>query len=158
MTRLADMSSAQRQAWLVLLADGAVFYWFWKKMTKGFSFVPLDYNMEQFGPIVLKLVVLTIILHVVISVVFEVAAGKTDAKKDERDILIERQGAHWGYRLLQFGVGAVVFGIIMTGAFGDDYQAPFVFETPVQIVFALIMISYIADLVKHGVMIYGYGR
>ena len=46
----------------------------------------------------------------------------------------------------------------MTAAFGEDYQAPLNFETPVQIIFYLMVISYIADLVKHVVIIYRYGR
>ena len=158
MTRLAEMSATQRQSWLVLLADGAVFFWFWQKMTVGFSLMPINYDMDQFGSIVIGLIILTIILHVAISITFEIAANNADKTKDERDISIERQGTHWGYRVLQFGVGAVVFGILMTAAFGEDYQAPLNFETPVQIVFYLMVISYIADLVKHVVIIYRYGR
>ncbi len=158
MTRLADMTATQRQSWLVLLADGAVFYWFWQKMTVGFSLRLIDYDMAQFGSIIFRLIALTIILHVAISITFEIAAKNSDKTKDERDISIERQGTHWGYRILQFGTGAVVFGILMTGIFGDDYIAPLNFETPVQIIFALVMISYIADLVKHAVIIYRYGH
>jgi len=37
MTRIEDMSETQRQSWITLIADGAVFIWFWQKMTAGLS-------------------------------------------------------------------------------------------------------------------------
>jgi len=158
MTTLQDMTSTQRHSWLVLLADGAVFAWFWQKMTVGFSPIPIDYNIEQFGKIVFGIIVLTVVLHVAISIVFEANAKKEKDRRDERDIAIERRGSHWGYRILQIGLGVVVVGMLLSASFGDDYIAPIQFSTPVQVIFGLIVTSYVADLVKHGVMIYGYGR
>lgn len=158
MTKIQDMTPTQRHSWLVLLADGAVFTWFWQKMTVGLSPVPIDYDMHEFGGIVVGIIILTVALHVVISIVFELVAKDKDSGRDERDIAIERRGAFWGYRILQIGLGVVVVGMLMSGAIGDDYQAPIQFSTPVQIIFGLIVTSYIADLVKHAVMIHGYGR
>ena len=158
MTTIQDMTSTQRHSWLVLLADGAVFAWFWQKMTVGFSLNPIEYEMGEFGEIVFGLVVLTIILHVVISVVFDIVTKEQKAERDERDIEIERRGAFWGYRILQIGVGLTTVGMLMTSTLGDSFQSSILFETPVQIIFSLVVISYVADLVKHAVMIYGYGR
>lgn len=158
MTRLQDMSSTQRHSWLVLLADGAVFVWFWQKMTVGLSPVPINYDMRDFGEIVIGIIILTVALHVAISIVFEIVSKNEESGRDERDINIERRGAFWGYRVLQIGLGIVVVGMLMSGAFGTDYQAPIQFSSPVQIIFGLIVTSYVADLVKHGVMIHGYGR
>lgn len=158
MTRLQDMTSTQRQSWLTLLADGTVFVWFWQKMTVGFSPVPIDYEIKEFGKIVFGLVVLTIVLHIIISVAFELAAQKAERGKDERDIGIERRGAFWGYRIMQIGIGIITIGVLMDAAFGSEYITPIRFETPVQIIFGLAVVSYIADLVKHGVMVVGYGR
>jgi len=158
MTHIQDMSSTQRQSWLILLADGAVFFWFWQKMTVGLSPIPIDYDMGQFGGIIFGVVVLTIILHAVIAGVFEQATRKVDEGKDERDIEIERRGSYWGYRILQIGVGVIVVGMLMGATFGADYQAPIQFSTPVQIIFGLMVFSYVADLTKHAVMIHGYGR
>ncbi|MEP4051819.1 MAG: hypothetical protein ABJN22_06215 [Litorimonas sp.] len=158
MTKIQDMTSTQRHSWLVLLADGAVFAWFWQKMTVGLSPVPIDYNMQDFGKIVVGIIILTVALHIVISIVFELVAKDDDAGRDERDIAIERRGAFWGYRILQIGLGVVVVGMLMSGAIGEDYQAPIQFSNPVQIIFGLIVTSYVADLVKHAVMIHGYGR
>lgn len=158
MTRLQDMSSTQRHSWLVLLADGAVFAWFWQKMTVGLSPVPINYDMRDFGEIVIGIIILTIALHVSISIIFEIVSKTEESGRDERDINIERRGVFWGYRVLQIGLGVVVVGMLMSSAFGTDYQAPIQFSSPVQIIFGLIVISYVADLVKHGVMIHGYGR
>jgi len=158
MTGIQDMTSTQRQSWLVLLADGAVFVWFWQKMTTGLSPIPLAYDMREFGGIVVGIIVLTIVLHIAISIVFEVMTKSENRKKDERDIAIERRGAFWGYRILQVGLGVVVVGMLMSAAIGEDYQAVISFSSPVQIIFGLIVTSYVADLVKHGVMIHGYGR
>jgi hypothetical protein len=158
MTKIQDMTPTQRHSWLVLLADGAVFTWFWQKMTVGLSPVPIDYDMHEFSGIVVGIIILTVALHVVISIVFELIAKDDDTGRDERDIAIERRGAFWGYRILQIGLGVVVVGMLMSGAIGDDYQAPIQFSNPVQIIFGLIVTSYVADLVKHAVMIHGYGR
>jgi hypothetical protein len=152
------MTSTQRNSWMVLLADGAVFVWFWQKMTYGLSPVPVTNNMDEFGRIVIGIIILTIALHIAISIVFEVTSNSKDRGKDERDIAIERRGAFWGYRILQVGLGVVVVGMLMNGAFGGDYQAPITFSNPVEIIFGLIVTSYVADLVKHAVMIHGYGR
>ena len=158
MIRLEDMSYMQRQSWLVVLADGAVLVWFWQKMTVGFSPVPIDYDMKAFGGIVIGLIILTIILHAAIAAVFEIVSKQDKSERDERDIEIERRGAFWGYRILQIGLGVVIVGILMGHVIGSDYQAPLQFLSPVQIIFGLIVASYIADLVKHAVMIHGYGR
>lgn len=158
MTRIQDMTSTQRHSWLVVLADGAVFAWFWQKMTHGLSPVPVTNNMDEFGRIVVGIIILTILLHVIISIVFDLVAKSEGNKKDERDMAIERNGAFWGYRVLQIGLGVVIVGMLLSAANGEDYRALISFSTPVQIIFGLIVTSYVADLTKHAVMIHGYGR
>lgn len=158
MTSIQDMTSTQRNSWLVVLADGAVFAWFWQKMTVGLSPIPIDYDMAEFGTIVFGIIFLTIVLHIVISVTIELSVKKSKNERDERDIAIERAGAFWGYRIMQIGLGVVVVGMLMNAAIGGDYQAPIQFSTPVQIIFGLIVTSYVADLTKHAVMLHGYGR
>jgi len=158
MTKIQDMSSTQRNSWLVLLADGAVFAWFWQKMTVGLSPIPIAYDMREFGEIVMGVVFWTIALHIVISSIFQFATGSAKKERDERDILIERRGSTWGYRVLQIGVGVVVVGILMSSVFGEDHQAALSFSSHVEIIFGLMVVSYIADLVKHVVMLHGYGR
>jgi len=158
MTAIQDMTSTQRHSWLVLLADGAVFLWFWQKMTVGLSPIPIAYEMPDFGKIVFGIVILTIVLHVAISIVFEVVAKPETAQRDERDIAIEQRGSYWGYRILQIGLGIVVVGMLINPIFAESGRGMSAFSSPVEIIFALIVTSYIADLVKHGVMVHGYGR
>ena len=158
MTKIHDMSSTQRNSWLVLLADGAVFAWFWQKMTVGLSPIPIAYDMREFSEIVLGVILLTVILHIVISSIFQIASGSEKSGRDERDVLIERQGSVWGYRILQIGLGVVVVGMLLSAAVDEGYNFLIAFSSPVQIIFGLMVASYVADLVKHAVMIHGYGR
>lgn len=158
MTKIQDMSSTQRNSWLVLLADGAVFAWFWQKMTVGLSPIPIAYDMREFSEIVLRVILLTVILHIVISSIFQIASGSEKSGRDERDVLIERQGSVWGYRILQIGLGVVVVGMLLSAAVDEGYNFLIAFSSPVQIIFGLMVASYVADLVKHAVMINGYGR
>lgn len=158
MTTIQDMTPTQRHSWLVLLADGAVSAWFWQKMIVGRPPVPINYDMRELGEIVLGVIMLTIALHVVISIVFEVMVKDDDSGRDERDIDIEHRGSYWGYRILQIGLGVVVVGTFLSARFDSDYQAPITFSSHVQIIFGLIVASYVADLVKHVVMIHVYGR
>ena len=158
MTKIQDMSSTQRNSWLVLLADGAVFAWFWQKMTVGLSPIPIAYDMREFSEIVLGVILSTVILHIVISSIFQIASGSEKSGRDERDVLIERQGSVWGYRILQIGLGVVVVGMLLSAAVDEGYNFLIAFSSPVQIIFGLMVASYVADLVKHAVMIHGYGR
>ena len=158
MTKIQDMSSTQRNSWLVVLADGAVFAWFWQKMTVGLSPNPITYDMREFGEIVIGVIILTVILHAVIASIFEFATGSENSERDERDILIERRGSAWGYRILQIGVGFVVFGILWGAIWGEGGRVTLTFTSHVEIIFGLMVVSYIADLVKHAVMLHGYGR
>lgn len=158
MTKIQDMSSTQRNSWLVLLADGAVFAWFWQKMTVGLSPIPIAYDMREFSEIVLGVILLTVILHIVISSIFQIASGSEKSGRDERDVLIERQGSVWGYRILQIGLGVVVVGMLLSAAVDEGYNFLIAFSSPVQIIFGLMVASYVADLAKHAVMIHGYGR
>ena len=158
MTRIQDMTATQRQSWVTLLADGAVFIWFWRKMTTGFSPFPNQYDIGEFGVIIVGMIILTIILHVIIAIVFEITGRNAGDGKDERDIAIERRGSTWGYRMYQIGVGVITVGVLMSAGFGAEYLSPLRFDTPVQIIFGLVVTSYVADLTKHAVMILGYGR
>ena len=156
MTKIEDMSEPQRQAWITLLADGAVFTYFWSKTTAGFSPKLIHTNMEDFGAVLLGVVIITVILHAVIAAIFDIRKRKEPYEKDERDITIERKGAHWGYRLMQWGVGGVIVIMALNGAIGASFLPPISLEKPAEIVFALLVISYVADLVKQGIMIWAY--
>ena len=156
MTKIEDMSEPQRQAWITLLADGAVFVYFWSKTTIGLSPQLIHTNIEEFGEIILSVVIATVILHAVIASIFDMRKRKEAYEKDERDITIERKGAHWGYRLMQWGVGGVIITLLAHNLIGIDYKPPVSIQKPAEIVFALLVVSYVADLVKHGIMIWTY--
>ena len=156
MTKIEDMSEPQRQAWITLLADGAVFVYFWSKTTIGLSPQLIHTNIEEFGEIILSVVIATVILHAVIASIFDMRKRKEAYEKDERDITIERKGAHWGYRLMQWGVGGVIITLLAHNLIGIDYKPPVSIQKPAEIVFALLVVSYVADLVKQGIMIWAY--
>ena len=156
MTKIEDMSETQRQAWITLLADGAVFVYFWSKTTMGLSPQLIHTNMEEFSGIILGVVIVTIALHSVIGAIFDMRKRKEAYKKDERDIAIERKGAHWGYRLMQWGLGGIIVTLLLHNLIGSDYAPPVSIQKPAEIIFAMLVVSYVADLVKQGVMIWAY--
>ena len=156
MTKIEDMSEPERQSWITFLADGAVFIWFWQKMTIGLSPQPIHTNMDEFGSIVVSLIIITVILHAAIAAVFDVRKRKESFEKDERDVQIERLGAHWGYRLMQWGLGGIVVMMLTNSLKDFGYAPPLTIEKPAEIIFALLVVSYVADLVKHGLMIKAY--
>lgn len=156
MTNIEDMSETERQSWIILLADGAVLIWFLQKMTTSWSIKPNNIGMDAFGEVVISLIIITVVLHIVIASLFEVRKRKGDHQKDERDTEIERKGADWGYRIMQYGVGGVIVTMLIQQGVGADYQGPISIETPVEIIFFLLVISYVADLLKQLVMIHAY--
>ena len=156
MTRIEDMSETQRQAWITLLADGAVFAYFWSKTTIGLSPKLIHTNMDEFGTIIIGVVIATIITHAVIASIFEMRSRKEAYEKDERDIAIECKGAHLGYRIMQWGVGGVIITLLLHSLIGADYIPPISIQKPAEIIFALLVVSYVADLAKQAVMILAY--
>ena len=156
MTKIEDMSEPQRQAWITLLADGAVFAYLWSKSTIGISPKLIHTEMQEFGDIILGVVIVTVILHAVIAAIFDMRKRRDAFEKDERDIEIERKGAHWGYRLMQWGVGGIIVMIFLHHMGGSDFVAPISIEKTAEIIFALLVVSYVADLVKQGIMIWAY--
>ncbi|MGJ8563222.1 MAG: hypothetical protein ACSHXY_06685 [Alphaproteobacteria bacterium] len=156
MTKIEDMSEMERQSWITLLADGFVFAYFWQKTTHGFSPRLIHTDMADFGIIIIGVVIMTIIAHTAIALTFEARKRKEPYDKDERDIQIERKGAHWGYRLMQYGIGGVIVTMFLHAGVGEAYTPPISIKTPAEIIFALMVVSYVADLVKHGIMILAY--
>ena len=172
MTKLEDMSEPERQSWITFLADGAVFIYLWTAMTQGLSPRPIYSKMSEFGPIIVGVIVWTVILHTVISIVFETRRRKTSYKKDERDAIIERQGALWGYRILTVGIAFLIIALIINSSIAEvTGTEPFdlgdspierliasltSIRTPAEIIFTLMALTYVADLIKHGVMLKAY--
>ena len=156
MTKIEDMSEPQRQAWITLLADGAVFAWFWSKTTIGFSPKLIQTDMAEFSQIILGVVIVTIIIHAVIAAIFDLRKRKEKFEKDERDIAIERKGAFWGYHLMQFGVGGIIITMLLYNSSWSNYSPPLSIEKPAEIIFALLVVGYVADLVKQAIVILAY--
>ncbi len=156
MTRIEDMSEPERQSWITILADGAVFIWFWKAMTGGFNFSPQSFEPKELGTLFIMFVVVTTIVHGTIAAVFDVRKRKSEFEKDERDTEIARKGSHAGYGVLQAGIAIILITLIAQYVIGDDYQGPVSVIQPVEMVFALCMLSYAADLYRHGTILWAY--
>ena len=156
MTKIEDMSETQRQAWITLLADGAVFAYFWSKTTIGLSPKLIHTEIKDFSGIILSVVIATVIVHSVIGAIFDMRKRKEAYKKDERDIAIERKGAHWGYRLMQWGLGGIIITMLLHNLVGPDYISPISIQKPAEIIFAMLVVSYAADLTKQVIMILAY--
>lgn len=156
MSIVADMSEPERQSWVTLIADGFVFAWFWKTMAPGWSLIPDSFTPSETGALFLKLVVITIFYHVVISLVFEFRRRKGGVDKDERDLEIQSFGTRVGYMTLELGLGVIIVTALLSYVFSESYSPPITLTTPVQFIFALTFLSYVADLLRHGVAVIRY--
>ena len=156
MTRIEEMTEPQRQSWIKILADGAILIWFWNAMTGGLGLSPQNFSPAQTSWIFIKLVVITIILHAGISIAFEARKKKERFQKDERDIEISRKGSQAAYGLLQLGVGFVIITLLAQFVIGDVYQGPVSVIEPVEMIFALCVISYLSDLYRHATILWAY--
>lgn len=156
MTLIEDMSEPERQSWITLLADGAVFVYFMKQMTGGWSLTPIDYGRSEVAGVFASIVILTIVLHTVIAIIFEIRKNKDGLAKDERDQNIARAGNRNAYWLMQAGVGVLVVTLLIQFVVGDAYMGPISVIKPVEMIFGLAFVSYVSDLVKHATILLGY--
>jgi len=156
MSIIADMSEPERQSRVTLLADGLVFIWFWKAMAPGWSLIPSHLSPAEIGGLFFKLVLITIFYHTVISIAFEVRRRKDGIEKDERDVEIQSFGTRVGYWTLEVGLGIIIVTALLSYIVGDTYSSPVALTTPVQFIFALTFLSYVADLLRHGVAVARY--
>lgn len=125
-------------------------------MTGGFNLAPRNFEPAELGDFFVQFVIITAIVHAVIAGVFDVRKRKSEFEKDERDIEISRKGSHAGYSFFYFGIGAVVVTLIIQYVVGADYQGPVSVINPVEMVFALCVVSFLADLYRHGTIIWAY--
>jgi uncharacterized membrane protein len=156
MTRLEDMSEPERKSWITFLADGAVFIWFWKAMTGGFGLHPDSFEPKEMGILFIKFIIVTAIVHGTIAAVFDVRKRKSEFQEDERDVEIARKGSHAGYGILQAGIAIILITLILQYIVGETYQGPVSVIEPAEMVFALCILSYIADLYRHGTILWAY--
>lgn len=156
MSIVANMSEPERQSWVTLLADGLVFIWFWKAIAPGWSLTPANMSPADTGALFFKLVIIAIIYHTVIGAAFSYRRRKGDIERDERDVEIQSFGTRIGYFALHLGVGLVTVGILLSYVIGEDYTPSILFTTPVEILFSLVFVSYLADLLRHAVVVVRY--
>lgn len=157
MTRLQTMSEPEKESWITFIADGLVFAWFIKVMLANWTSVSEARTPADLSEIYITLIVITIIYHAVISGFFELRRRKQNVAQDERDLAIQGEGAKAGYHALQFGVGLIVIIGLLSFVAGADYMAPVRIDTVVQFIFGLTAVSYVASLIKHGLVLLRYG-
>lgn len=158
MTRIEDMSETERQSWMTLIVDVFVFIWFWKQMTSGFgqSFQIMDYPIKGIVSNYVAVIVITILLHIGISIYFEMRRRKDDDKsKDERDLIIERKGAANGFRFLAIAINVVIVQILLENSLNG--HETFVSLAKVShLYFVLLAVAFIGDIIKNGTMVLAY--
>ena len=164
MTRIEDMSETQRQAWITLIVDVAVFVIFLRGMMTGRSIDTL--SPGHLSAFIISLIVTTIVLHIIIQAVF--AARKRgepdDDLKDERDVRIERKGASYGFYVLTLFINLLVGHIVLQNSIeglADDrvsFVSVFDFTNTSHLVFALLFAAFVADIIKNATMIIAYRR
>ena len=151
MGRIEDMSEPQRQSWITILADGAVFIWFLRRMIDGGRIV--DLPAGELMAVFIVAIGWTIVAHIVISIAFETRKRKSKVAKDERDADIGRHGDQTGYYLLSIFINVLIFTYLFRLVVGgDDYQPPLGLDLtlPSHMFFVLMSAVYIADIAKQG--------
>lgn len=156
MSIVESMSEPERQSWVTFFADGLVFLWFWKMIAPGWSLNSINFSPSETGELFLKLIVITIVYHAVIGAAFAFRRRQNEVDRDERDLEIQSFGSRVGYSALHIGVGLVIVGILISYVIGEEFTGSLNFDTPVEILFSLVFISYVADLLRHGVIIARY--
>lgn len=158
MTRIQDMSETERQSWATLIVDGFVFFWFCKQMTRGFG---RNFGIETFGAkglvsIYITVIIITIILHGIIAAIFAARRRQDETlEKDERDILIERKGAAYGFGFLAIAINIVVVQLLIENSFAG-YEMLFTLSNVSHLFFILLSVAFIGDIIKNGVMVLSY--
>jgi uncharacterized membrane protein len=133
-----------------------VFAWFWKTMAPGWSLSPQAFTPEALGRVFLSLVIVTIAYHIVISLIFEFRRRNAGIERDERDDLIQSHSSRLAYTVLQFGVGVIAIMGLLSYIGGADYLSLLRIETPVQYIFSLVAVSYLASLIRYGSAVIRY--
>ena len=158
MTRLEDMSETERQSWMTLLVDGAVFTWFVGKMTHGR--LP-SLSLETIAPsglmkIYIGVIVVTIILHAVIAGLFA-ARRRSDhsTDKDERDILIDRKGAAYGFGFLAVMINILTFMYLFENTV-EGYDFWLSLNNVSHMFFVLLAMAFVGDIIKNAVMVIAF--
>ena len=158
MSRLAELSEMERQSWATLIADGLLFTWFWKTMAPGWSLIPRDLDPAQLSSVFVKLVILTIVVHAVIAAVFSFRRNRDEVELDERDLDAQAYGSRIAYTAMYLGVGAITLAALSGYILPEEVTTPFRIETMVHVIFALVLLSYAADLLRNAAMLLRYDR
>lgn len=156
MSIVESMSEPERQSWVTFIADGLVFIWFWKTIAPGWSLNPINFSPSETGGLFLKLIIVAIFYNVIIGAVFALRRRHSGVDRDERDVVIQSFGSRVGYMALQFGVGLLMIGILLSYVMGGDFTGSLNLTRPLKFSFSLVFISYLADLLRHGVIIARY--
>ena len=158
MTRLEDMSETERQSWMTLLVDAAVFIWFVNKMTYGR--LP-NLSLETIPPsglmkIYIGVIVVTIILHAVIAGLFA-ARRRSDhsTEKDERDVKIDRKGAAYGFGFLAVMINIVTFMYLFENTV-EGYDFWLSLNNVSHMFFVLLAMAFVGDIIKNTVMVLAF--
>lgn len=160
MTRIEDMSQAERYSWVSLIATVGVFWWFWNKFV-GF------HGLTQYepGPL-LRLYIVTAILtavsHAGVAAFFVVRGDKNwlwsddEIVKDERDLAIEQRAEKYAMWFLYAAINIIIVQIMLESVFTEGYEPPVRIMSLSGIVFTLTTSLIIADIIKRVSMIMGY--
>lgn len=154
MTRIEDMSETHRRAWATLIVDVAVFSYFLRKMITSVSVN--DFAPSELVGIFIGIIITTIILHAIIASVFALRKRDDDIDlKDERDILIERKGASYGFGFLAVFVN-ILAGQLLLETTLTEYTGLTVVNNTSHMFFVLVAAAFIGDIIKNAVMVMSY--
>lgn len=99
---LKNHSYSERANWVELLTGIGVLSYYLNKI----RFLPggFESHPTEFGILLIKVIVASIVLAIIYSVVFGLGEESESSKEDERDISIRRKATTWAYWIMNAGI------------------------------------------------------
>ena len=159
MTLIENMSEPERKTWATLIVDICVFTVFIKSMTSGSFPSGLNINTHSASEMVglyIWIIIVTIILHAIISGIFAARAKSDGYEKDERDADIERRGARNGFWFVSIAINIIIFQLLVENSLSADYKPLFSVLSPSNLFFALMGTMFVGDIIYRATMVRAY--
>ncbi len=99
---LKNSSFSEKSNWVELLTSIGVLSYYLHKI----RFLPGDFEShpEEFGFLLIKVIVVSIVLGIIYAVVFGLGKESDSSQEDERDLSIRRKSTTWAYWIMNAGV------------------------------------------------------
>ncbi len=151
---LKSRSYSERSNWVEMLTSIGVLYYYIHKV----PFLPgsFETHPSEFGALLIKVIVASIILSIIYSGVFGLGARNSSSKEDERDLLYRHKATTWAYWLMNIGIAYLIVQLFLNswlGAFNNETLVDnglFLSVPPIDfILHGLIILGFICQIMQN---------